>query len=604
MRLRPRPAMLLFPAGHVPFRLAKRAQSLSTRASSACPTSDSYNANTAKCLSAILRPVGTGGIPLRRHSSNASNCPGAASAADTCHSSPASPRSPRFGGPPSPSPSTEFRLDLEMGWSLPRSESLGSANDPAADEDIGSELAALNAQLGDMALAPERRDELTMQAAALRLQLEEIMLTPRIGRARFGPDVVHTSTSRLVTRRSSENLGMDREHLVHEVLQANQTKLEELVARVGSRQPAEPAAALTSGPQAQGLSSVSQYQFGQHGIVPQYYQHPPDMPIWGAASTAWAEPLPGPTGLLTAEDAHRLTQPVVPEFPVAAQSAGVRQEAEHTPERYSKLKRIGGGAFSNIWMGFDRKNCVNVAVKVIDKVAQFPSAADSEFAISQSLDHHHVLKCLGRYQVNCQEHLIFQLCNEVIFYRDCWTVLACYLRAPVSSCHVWAAIRGVLYFALWPCRLLIGPSKLCPNRGFFKGDLFDRLESSEYDQDEEQCKLYIQQAADGMLWAGPDLDRFLGSSCAVPKRAPIRALFEDPALLIACYVAIFLLLFPSFWQASSTCTIATSCTLMSSSRTCCSTTTSSRSVTSGCPGATAASGSASPTAPARTCRPS
>lgn len=116
---------------------------------------------------------------------------------------------------------------------------------------------------------------------------------------------------------------------------------------------------------------------------------------------------------------------------------------EHRAGRYDLQTKIGGGAFSNIYAAVDLEGSSIVAIKVINTLPSFLSSVDGEFAIMSSLDHKNVVKCLGRYQWNLMEHLVFELADE--------------------------------------------------------GDLFDRLEHFD-DQDEAVCEQYMQQAAAGLIY--------------------------------------------------------------------------------------------------------
>lgn len=118
--------------------------------------------------------------------------------------------------------------------------------------------------------------------------------------------------------------------------------------------------------------------------------------------------------------------------------------SEHSPERYRLLEKVNHGAFADIYRAHDNLfPSTTVAVKEIKIVPEFPSGSDAEFQITSSLDHEHIIKCLGRYYVGVREHIVIQFCNE--------------------------------------------------------GDLFDKLENVEADVEiEEQCRRYIQQAADGL----------------------------------------------------------------------------------------------------------
>jgi len=114
----------------------------------------------------------------------------------------------------------------------------------------------------------------------------------------------------------------------------------------------------------------------------------------------------------------------------------------HHEERYRLTEKIGAGAFSNIFKAIDEVTGNQVAVKVIEKVPHFPCAADSEFAVSSALTHENLVKCLGKYHSRLRTHLVFEFSNQ--------------------------------------------------------GDLFDRLESPDVDQDDEQSRLFMAQAAEGL----------------------------------------------------------------------------------------------------------
>lgn len=118
-----------------------------------------------------------------------------------------------------------------------------------------------------------------------------------------------------------------------------------------------------------------------------------------------------------------------------------RQHADLNRDSFEIFERLGTGAFSQIYRA-THAEFGDVAIKVVDRVAEFPAGNNLEFDISRELHHPNIIHCFGRYFADNCMHIVFELANE--------------------------------------------------------GDLFDRLEAQELD--EHQCRSLMVQAAEAITY--------------------------------------------------------------------------------------------------------
>ena len=82
-------------------------------------------------------------------------------------------------------------------------------------------------------------------------------------------------------------------------------------------------------------------------------------------------------------------------------------------ERYSyNTDRIGRGAFSDVYMGYDHNNCITVAIKKIDAVKYERTIIyfEREIAIMKTLDHINIIKLYNNFYKEGNLYIILEYC--------------------------------------------------------------------------------------------------------------------------------------------------------------------------------------------------